>query len=111
MDRQTFLRLADDVIARIEDWLEDFDPEEVDYSTADGVIKIQFAGGKTFVLNRQIATNQIWYAAGVRAWHYDLDDSNGEWHCDKDNHELFARVSETVSEQLGRTVSLTGSSE
>ncbi len=106
MDRQTFLRLADGVIRRIEDWLEDYDPEEVDFSTADGVIKIQFPAGKTFVLNRQTATNQIWYAAGVRAWHYDLDESSGEWHSDKDGHELFARIGETVSEQIGRAVTV-----
>ena len=106
MDRPTFLRLADDVIRRVEDWLEDFDPEEVDFTSADGVVKIQFPGNKTYVLNRQTATNQMWYAAGVRAWHYDLDADSGEWRCDKDGHELFQRIGETVSEFLGRTVSV-----
>ncbi|MEE2939269.1 MAG: iron donor protein CyaY [Planctomycetota bacterium] len=106
MDRPTFLRLADDVIRRVEDWLEDFDPEEVDFTSADGVVKIQFPGNRTYVLNRQTATNQMWYAAGVRAWHYDLDDASGEWRCDKDGHELFGRIGETVSELLGRAVSV-----
>lgn len=104
MDRSNFLRLADEAIVRVEDWLEDFDPDEVDFSSADGVIKIQFASGPTFVLNRQTATNQMWYAAGVRAWHYDRDETKGAWLCDKDDHELFERIGTTVSEQLGRSV-------
>ncbi len=104
MDRSTFLRLADGVIARIENWLEDFDPDEVDFQGADGVVKIQFASGPTYVLNRQTATDQMWYAAGVRAWHYDLDAATGEWLSDKDGHELFGRIHATVTEQLGRDV-------
>ena len=104
MDRPTFLRLADVAIGRVEDWLEDFDPDEVDFSTADGVLKIQFGDGKTYVLNRQTATNEMWYAAGVRAWHYVWEAERGLWLCDKDGHELFERIAGTVSEHLGRTI-------
>ncbi len=106
MERSLFLQRADAIIRHIEDWLDDFDPDEVDFETADGVIKIQFEGGPTYVLNRQTATDQIWYAAGVRAWHYDLDAESGEWRSDKDGHELFGKISSTVSEKLGRTVTL-----
>lgn len=108
MDRSTFLRLADEAIRRVEDWLEAFDPDEVDFSAADGVLKIHFAGGPTFVFNRQTAANQMWYAAGVRAWHYDYDEATRSWLCDKDGHELFARIAETVSERLGRPVAIPG---
>ena len=104
MERSRFLRLADEAILRVEDWLENFDPDEVDFTSADGVIKIQFAAGKTFVLNRQTAADQMWYAAGVRAWHYEWDDDASEWHCDRDGHELFQRVHETIAEELGREV-------
>ncbi len=106
MERSTFLRLADGAIQRVENWLEDFDPDEVDFTAADGVLKIEFAGGPTFVINRQTATDQMWYAAGVRAWHYDRDEESGEWRCDKDGHELFARIAETVSSKLGREVAI-----
>jgi CyaY protein len=106
MERSTFLRLADDAIRRVEDWLENFDPDEVDFTAADGVLKIEFADGPTFVMNRQTATEQMWYAAGVRAWHYDRDEGKSEWLCDRDGHELFARIAETVSETLGRQVAI-----
>ena len=108
MDRSTFLQLADQAIRRVEDWLEEFDPDEVDFTAADGVLKIQFAGGPTFVVNRQTAANQMWYAAGVRAWHYDYDERTRAWLCDKDGHELFSRIGETVSERLGRPVAIPG---
>ena len=107
MEHTDFLHLADAIIRRVEDWLEDFDPDEVDFETADGVIKIQFSGGTTFVLTRQTATDQIWYAAGVRAWHYDLDEASGEWRSDKDGHELFKKIGETVSDKIGRAVTIT----
>ncbi len=106
MEHSLFLQRADTIIRQVEDWLEDFDPDEVDFETADGVIKIQFAAGPTFVLNRQTATDQIWYAAGVRAWHYDLEEASGEWRSDKDGHELFGMISQTVSDQLGRAVTI-----
>lgn len=108
MDRATFMRRADDVMRRVEDWLEDFDPDEVDFTSADGVVKIQFAGGRTFVLNRQTAADQMWYAAGVRAWHYEWDGERSQWLCDKDGHELFGMVHSTVAEELGRDVAPIG---
>ena len=104
MDRPTFLRLADDVIRRVEDWLEDFDPEEVDFTSADGVVKIHSRGTRpTSSTGRPRRTR---CGTWRRAWHYDLDAESGEWRCDKDGHELFGRIGETVSEFIGRAVSV-----
>lgn len=104
MQKHEFLNLADACLNRVADWLEGFDPDEVDFSTTDGVVSIEFPDGVRYILNRQTAADQMWYAAGARAWHYDLD---GEaWRCDKDGHELLARIAETVSEKLGRPVDL-----
>lgn len=104
MDKPTFLKLADACLARVVTWLEAFDPDEVDFAESDGVVKIQFPDGASFVLNRQTAADQMWLAAGVRAWHYDRDPDTGEWRSDKDGHELFGRIAEAVAEKLGRTV-------
>lgn len=104
MDKQTFLKHADDCFTAVTAWLEEFDPDEVDFAEADGVVKIQFPDGTTFVLNRQTAADQMWFAAGVRAWHYDRNTEGGTWHCDKDGHELLERIQEVVASQLGRDV-------
>jgi CyaY protein len=104
MDKSTFLKLADACFARVVRWLEAFDPDEVDFAEADGVIKITFPDGTSFVLNRQTAADQMWFAAGVRAWHYVYDPATGTWHGDKDQHELLARIASVVADQLGRPV-------
>lgn len=100
MDSATFQDLADRCLERAADWLEEFDPDELDYSTADGVVTLEFADGTRFVLNRQSAASQMWYAAGARAWHYDWDAERGAWIDDRDGHELFENVARTVEAQL-----------
>lgn len=104
MDKSTFLKLADACLARVARWLEGFDPDEVDFAESDGVIKIQFPDGTSFVLNRQTAADQMWFAAGVRAWHYVYDARTGTWHGEKDGHELLACIASVVAEKLARAV-------
>ena len=106
MDRKDYLELADACLDRVADWLEAFDPDEVDFSPADGVLTIEFADGVRFVLNRQAAAEQMWLAAGARAWHYDWDAKSERWSNDRDGHDLYERLSEAVSEKIGRAVSV-----
>lgn len=104
MEHTDFIKLADLCLERVTTWLEDFDPDEVDFSTADGVLKIEFADGTVYVLNRQTATDQMWFAAGVRAFHYDRSEE--AWRDDRDGHLLEERISQALSEKLGRAVRL-----
>lgn len=106
MDRKQYITLADACLERVAGWLEEFDPDEVDFSTSDGVLTLEFPDGVRFVLNRQSAAEQMWLAAGARAWHYDWDVASASWTNDRDGHELYARVGEVVSEKLGRAVAL-----
>jgi iron donor protein CyaY len=102
MDPQEYAKRADQCLEGVAAWLEDFDPDEVDFSTADGVLTIEFPDGVRFVLNRQAGAHQMWYAAGARAWHYDWDGEG--WKNDRDGHRLESRLSETLSGKLGRSV-------
>jgi iron donor protein CyaY len=102
VERTRFEQLADACLERFATWLEDFDPDEVDFSSADGVIVLEFAGGKRFVLNRQGGASQMWFAAGARAWHYDWNGT--AWVDDRDGHALDARIVEVVSAKLGHPV-------
>jgi len=106
METTDYLKHAGDCLSRVETWLEDFDPDELDYTPADGVVTLEFADGMKFVLNRQAAASQMWFAAGARAWHFDYDAAKGQWIDDKEGRELYGRISETVSEKLGRPVTL-----
>jgi CyaY protein len=106
MDRQQFLQLSDACLERVTRWCDCFDPDELEVSPADGVLTIEFADRARFVLNRQTAADQMWYAAGARAFHYDWDAQQQRWVDDRDGHDLYARIAGTVSEKLGRAVTL-----
>jgi CyaY protein len=104
MKSSDYLKAASECLSRTEVWLEEFDPDELDYTPSDGVITMEFADGTRFVLNRQGAASQIWLAAGARAWHFDFDGDRCQWIDDKEGRELFDRISEVVSQKLGRSV-------
>lgn len=106
MDRQEFLRLADECLTRVASSLEAFDPDEVDFTETDGVVAIEFPDGAKYILNRQTAADQMWFAAGARAWHYDWDAAGERWVDDRDGHELYERVARAISEKIGRTVTV-----
>ncbi len=106
MTVQEYLHLADTCLSRVATWLEDFDPDEVDFSTTDGMVSIEFPDKVRFVLNRQSGNHQMWFAAGVRAWHYDWSPERDTWVDDRDGHDIYARIGEVVSEKIGRKVAL-----
>ncbi|HKA28331.1 MAG TPA: iron donor protein CyaY [Candidatus Binatia bacterium] len=99
MDEQEYLRAADACLERAASWLGTF--EDLDVTTSDGLVTMEFEDGARFVLNRQSAARQIWLAAGARAWHYRWDESAGAWVDDRDGHELFGRLATEVGEKLG----------
>lgn len=104
MTVQEYLHLADTCLTRVAAWLEDFDPDEVDFSTTDGMVSIEFPDKVRFVLNRQSGNHQMWFAAGVRAWHYEWSAEHGSWIDDRDGHDIYARIADVVSEKIGRRV-------
>lgn len=104
MNEHEYLRLADACLARVAAWLEDFDPDDVDFSMGDGLVTLEFADGTRFILNRQAATQQVWLAAGAHGWHYTWDAARGAWLDDKAGHELFGQLAAALSDKLGRAV-------
>ena len=104
MDDREFIAKADACLGRVAKWLEDFDPDDVDYSTADGSVTMEFPDGAKFILSRQSATKQVWLAAGARGFHYTYDASHDGWRDDKDGHELYQKLAEVVGEKIGREV-------
>jgi len=104
MDENEYLRRADECLGAVAKWLETLDPDEVDYTTGDGVVSMEFPDGGKFILSRQAATKQIWLAAGARAWHYNRDAASARWIDDRDGRDLNGRLAEAISERIGRTI-------
>jgi len=104
MDKQVYLRAVDACLERVARALDD--DETLDVMTSDGLVTMEFDDGTKFVLNRQSGASQMWFAAGARAWHYDLDEASGVWRDDRDGHDLYGRIAEVVGAKLGRAVSI-----
>src|ERR1019366_344857 len=96
-----FRERSDIALTKVAKWLEDLDPDEVDYTTADGVVTIEFVAGAKFILSRQSQMKQMWLAAGSHGFHYSWDAAGGLWLDDKGGHEVFSRLAEGVYEELG----------
>jgi len=102
VDEREFIERADECIARVARWLDDFDPDELDYSDTDGVISMEFADGSKFILSRNLAMKQMWLAAGAAGYHYNFNVAASSWKSDRDGHDLYAKLAEVVCEKLGR---------
>lgn len=103
MDQTEYHREVAACLGRIARVLDAY--EDLDFQTGDGLVAIDFEDGARFVVNRQSGADQMWLAAGARAWHYDWDAEARTWVDDRDGHRLYDRLAEVVSAKLGRTVS------
>jgi CyaY protein len=102
VETAAYLHEVDACLDRIEQRLEAF--EDIDYSAGDGLLTMEFEDGTRYVVNRQAAAQQMWLAAGARAWHYDWDAAAQTWVDDRDGHRLWDRLAEVVSAKLGQAV-------
>jgi len=100
MDEASFDTAARAELTSIEDALADVDPDEVEVSTSDGVLRLDLRDGTKIVINSHRAARQIWMAAVASAWHFDLG-VDGKWVAARTGDELCATVVKLVSEHVG----------
>ena len=105
MDEASFDRLARDELRAIEDAFADIDPDEVDVSSSDGVLRLDLCDGTKIVINSHRAARQIWMAAIASAWHFD-PGTDGTWRAAKTGDELHATLVRLVRERIGVEVAL-----
>ena len=106
MDEREFESRATPALQAIERALES-SGAEVDFELKEGgVLEIEFEDGSKIIVNRHGAAREIWVAARSGGFHFRWD---GEaWRDTRDGAELFAALSQLVSQQLGRGVRLLG---
>jgi CyaY protein len=105
MDEAQFEAAAAAALGELERSLEALD--DVDFELKPGgVLEIEFDDGAKIIVNRHGAAREIWVAARSGGFHYRYDGST--WRDTKSGGELFAAVSELLSQQLGRRVRLLG---
>jgi len=96
-----FDEIVDETLIQIEDVIEDLDAE-IDYDTVSGILTLEFLDHSKIIINRQIATLQLWVAAKSGGFHFDYKDN--QWLDDRDSKTLQQKLSELVSEQAGKTL-------
>ncbi len=105
MDEASFDKAARDELRHIEDAFADIDPDLVEVSSSEGVLKLDLRDGTKIVINSHRAAGQIWMAAIASAWHFD-PRGDGTWHAAKSGEELRATVTRLVRERIGVEVTL-----
>ncbi|GAA5187066.1 iron donor protein CyaY [Ferrimonas gelatinilytica] len=101
LDSSTFHQLADDVITRITDAIDDSELE-LDYDQAGSVLELECIDGTHIILNKQEPLRQLWLATKFGGHHYDFRD--GQWIDDRSGDELFSFLSAAVAKQGGESL-------
>lgn len=105
MDDAEFDHAARDELRHIEDAFADIDPDDVEVSSSDGVLRLELRDGTRIVINSHRAARQIWMAAIASAWHFD-PAGGGVWRAPKSGEELRPTLARLVKERIGITLSL-----
>ena len=100
MDEHEFLKLAEEALRRLEKGLAQ-EEDEIEADLADGVLTIEFEDGMKYIINRQRAAQQIWVAAGARAWHFGYEKELDTWITVTDGEELFTCIGDLIKEKAG----------
>lgn len=106
MDEADFDRVARDELHAIEDAFADVDPDDVEVSTSDGVLRLDLRDGTRVVINSHRAARQIWMAAVATAWHFDPVDDGRVWRAPKSGEELRPTLASLIREHVGVTIAL-----
>ena len=103
MDESSFDQAARDELHAIEDAFADIDPDAVEVSTSDGVLRLDLRDGTKIVINSHRAARQIWMAAVATAWHFDppTDSGDGTWIAAKTSEELRSTLRRVLRERIG----------
>ena len=84
------------------DQIEALDTDDHDPTLSDGVVKVEFEDGSTFVLSQQVPVQELWLSANMRAWHFVYVDES--W-VERDSREpMLPLLSTLFADKLGLPV-------
>jgi CyaY protein len=105
MDEASFDRVALDELHELENAFAEVDPDEVEVSASEGVLRLDLRDGTRIVINSHRAARQIWMAAIATAWHFD-PVGDGTWRASKTGEELRPTLARLLRERIGVAVAL-----
>jgi len=96
-----FIALTDRVLEMIVASIESSDAE-VDWELNDGVLTLDCASGGKVILNRHLASRELWVAANSGGFHFRAE--GGAWRDTKAGTELGRALSQLLQGQAGVSV-------
>lgn len=100
MDEAEFDKRARAELRLLEDAFSDVDPDDIEVSSSEGVLKLDLRDGTKIVINSHRAARQIWMAAIASAWHFD-PETDGRWRAPRTGEELRPTLARLVRERIG----------
>lgn len=104
MNESEFNALAEATLLSIEQQVEDADTE-LDFEMSSGILTLTAENGSKIIINRQVATLEIWVAARSGGFHLGWQDD--VWFCQSTGETLQALLTRVVVEQGGEKISFT----
>jgi CyaY protein len=89
--------------AALDRWLQD-DVIDIDGQRTGGLLELSIPGGGKIVVNTQPPLHELWLAARKGGYHFRW--VGDRWVDSREGGEFFAVLSREISEQAGRTLSI-----
>ena len=99
MEEAEFDKVGRAELAHLEESLDEVDPDEVEYTSSDGVLTLELKDGVRVVVNTHRAARQIWMAAVDTAWHFDYVAADQRWRT-PDGQELRATLTKVIKDRI-----------
>lgn len=103
MTEPEFRTFVKSVLSDLFDQIDEIDTDDLDPTLSDGVLKVEFEDGGTYVLSQQVPTRELWLSANLTAWHFKYAD--GAWNERDTGEPMQPLLSKLFSDKLGMTVS------
>lgn len=105
MNESEFNQLADATLQAIEEAVEVLQDEHgIDFEMSGGILTLTFENGSKVIINRQVATHEIWVAARSGGFHLGRQADN--WFCNTTRETLSELLSRVCSEQTGTVLNV-----
>lgn len=104
MNESEFNALAEATLLGIEQQVEDADTE-LDFEMSSGILTLTAENGSKIIINRQVATLEIWVAARSGGFHLGRQDD--VWFCQFTGETLQELLARVVVEQGGEKIAFT----
>lgn len=93
-----------DLVDATQQVLEDIFDEsdlDLDLENSAGVLTVKFENGSQLIFSRQEPLRQLWLAARSGGLHFDYDEEEKRWVCDKSDELLSETLVRVTQEQAG----------